>query len=125
VKTAVLLIDCDLGFVFWLGRTLDRGGYEAFPAKSVPDALKLITELNLTVGLVVLNYSLPGAENLITTLRQSQKYSKIILLVDDAAEQVQLDADAKYRKPDGVDENSKAELLQTIGRVLAHRARTG
>ena len=50
----VLVIDSDLGFVFWLGRGLDQAGYPSFPAKSVPNAKTLLNELKIAVDLGML-----------------------------------------------------------------------
>ena len=38
----ILIVDSDLGFVFWLGRALHDAGYEALPAKDVPEATAII-----------------------------------------------------------------------------------
>jgi len=122
LKTAVLLIDSDLGFVFWLGRQLDRAGYEAFPARSVPDARRLIAELHLSVGLVILSDSVSGAAGFISDLRHAQKCLKIILLAEDADEENRLGADAQCVKPDRIRENSIAEWLQITQKVLSRKA---
>lgn len=122
LKTAVLLIDSDLGFVFWLGRQLDRAGYEAFPARSVPDARKLIAELHLSVGLVILSDTVSGAADFISNLRHVQKCLKIILLVEDTDQKNRLGADAQCVKPDRIRENSIAEWLQIAQRVLSRKA---
>jgi len=122
LRTAILLVDSDLGFVFWLGRELDRAGYEAFPARSVPDALKLIAELHLSVGLVILSDSLPGAPKLISTLRQAQSHPKIILLVENAHEPHHVGVDAQCVRPGRICENSRAEWLQMTQRVLSRKA---
>jgi hypothetical protein len=34
----VLIIDNDLGFMFWLGQILSEAGYAVLPAKSAPEA---------------------------------------------------------------------------------------
>jgi len=116
------LIDSDLGFVFWLGRQLDRAGYEAFPARSVPDARRLIAELHLSVGLVILSDSVSGAAGFISDLRHAQKCLKIILLAEDADEENRLGADAQCVKPDRIRENSIAEWLQITQKVLSRKA---
>jgi len=122
MNSAILVVDCDLGFVFWLGHILDRAGYEAFPARSVPDALKLITELHLSVSLVVVNYSLPGVATLIATMRRAQKSLKIMALVEDASGPTPLAVDAQYCKPGVINEYStKAEILQIIRTLLSKR----
>ncbi|HEY2019235.1 MAG TPA: hypothetical protein VGH38_37265 [Bryobacteraceae bacterium] len=122
LKTAILLIDRDLGFMFWLGRELDKAGYEAFPAKSVPDALKLIAELHLSVGLVILSDSLPGAANFVSTLRHTQKRLRILSLVEDADEPNRLGADALQVRLDKIRENSRVEWLQLIQKILSPSA---
>src|SRR5579871_3913866 len=38
----VLIVDADLGFVFWLGRVLAEAGYDPLPAKSIHDAAQLL-----------------------------------------------------------------------------------
>src|SRR5260370_6183096 len=45
----VLIVDRELGFVFWLSQALDEAGYRAFPAKSIPDANNLLLELNIEI----------------------------------------------------------------------------
>lgn len=105
--------------MFWLGCVLGRAGYVAFPAKNVPDALKLIAELHLSVGLVILSESLPGATNFISTLRHIQKYLKVILLVEDADQPHRFGVDAQRVRPDSIRENSRSEWLQITQRILS------
>jgi hypothetical protein len=124
LKTAILLIDRDLGFVFWLGRELDKAGFETFPAKSVPDALKLIAEFHLSVGLVILSDSLPGAANFVSTLRHAQKHLRILSLVENANEPNRLGADALHVRLDKIRENSNAEWVELIQKILSPSAPT-
>jgi DNA-binding NtrC family response regulator len=126
MNPAILVVDCDLGFVFWLGQILDRAGYEAFPARSVPDALKLITELHLSVSLMIVDYSLSGAANLIATMRRAQKSLKIMALVEDDSGPTPPEADAQYRKPRKINEvPTEAEMLHIIRRLLSKREAMG
>ena len=67
----VLIIDHDLGFVFWLGQTLDAAGFAAVPARDVPNAVSIITEHHLAVEVVVLNAALANAVPLISALREA------------------------------------------------------
>ena len=120
VKTAILLVDSDLGFLFWLGRTLDMAGYEAFPARSIADAETLLSKLHLTVALLVLNFSLPGAATLVATLRGACKPLRVISLVGSGEEPPNgPGVDAVCQKPAVIDENAKAEWLETVRRVLS------
>jgi DNA-binding response OmpR family regulator len=116
---AILLIDTDLGFLFWLGRMLDKGGYKAFPAKSVPDAVALLADLHLTVNLVILNWSLPGAEGLVAAMRQAWENLKVISLATDERAPVAAGADAVCCKPVELYERSRTMWLQAVREVLS------
>ncbi len=115
---SLLLVDTDLGFLFWFGRSLDQAGYEAFPARSVPDAMTLLVELRLSVGLLILNCALPGAEDFVARMRHSRKNLKVISLV--GAEQLwhTPGVDAICPKPLEINDRSRVELLQIVHRVL-------
>lgn len=113
---AILLIDTDLGFLFWLGRALDQAGYESFPARGVPNAITLLAELQLTVSLLILNCSLPGAEDFIADMRRLQKL-KVISVVEYGQTPIP-GVDAVCCKPSEFSERSKAELVQLVQRVL-------
>lgn len=119
---AILLIDTDLGFLFWLGQALDRAGYEAFPARGIPDAIALLAELHLTVGSIILNFSLPGAEDFIAGLRHSQNHLKVISLVEYEQQFVPPGIDAVFCKPSEINERSKAELVQMVQKVVMFRS---
>jgi hypothetical protein len=116
---AILLIDSDLGFLFWLGHALDQAGYEAFPAKSVPDASTLVGELHRPVGLLILNCSSPAAEQFIATMRESNEFLKTICLDGEGHLSCISGIDAVCRKPVQFDEHSKAQWMHLVRTVLA------
>lgn len=120
MSTAILLIDTDLGFLFWLGSALDQGGYQAFPARSVPDAIQLLAELHLTVGAVILNCDLPGAEQLIVRMRHSRKNLKILAL-GEPGHPIPAGLDGLVPRPAQVTDESRAILLQRIRDFLSPR----
>src|SRR5579872_1797384 len=74
----VLIIDNDLGFVFWLGHVLDAASYLAFPARSVPDAVMLVMQLGLSVYILAINPALPGASDLIASVHRSQRDVRVV-----------------------------------------------
>lgn len=119
MDTSILLIDSDLGLLFWLGRVLDHAGYQAFPARSVPDAVALLRELHLTVGVLILNCSLPEAEDLVPTLRRSYRFLKVICLNGDRRHRCIGGTDAVCRKPAEFSEHSKAEWVRALRGVLS------
>lgn len=121
MNTAILLVDRDLGFLFWLGRLLDQAGYQAFPAKSAPDAVALTSQMQLNVTLLVLNCSLPGAEALVHRLREDHRHLKVIALATPGEEQPDLTfhVDAISYRPAEANEDAKTEWLQIVHWVLS------
>ena len=119
----VLIVDGDLGFVFWLGRALDEAGYQALPAKSIADATALLDELSIGIDLLIVNYSLPGAAAFSETLRQSQgRNLRVIALAEEWEESgaALASADVLGRKPgSGVGLASRMEWVETIQGVFA------
>jgi DNA-binding response OmpR family regulator len=79
----IIILDDDLAFVLWLGHTLVANGYSAFPATSVPEALRLIEELQgESVDLVIANPVLPGVSELLDGLRTWHVSPKVIAIED-------------------------------------------
>ena len=119
---AVLLVDSDLGFVFWLGQTLQQGGYLALPARNLLEAVKLIASLHFSVAVLIVDESLPDLPQFVSTIRLEHKGVKIILLIEGDDASLRLDVDARSRRPDPVDENSAQEWLRLIRRVLSPKS---
>jgi len=118
VEGAILLIDRDLGFLFWLGRVLDQGGFDAFPAKSIPDAEALIAEFQLSIGLLILNCALSGAQEFIANMRQGHKDLKAIALLSPGQlTVVPPNVDAVCHKPTEIHAASKIIWLETVRQV--------
>jgi DNA-binding response OmpR family regulator len=61
---AILIVDDDLGLVFWLGILLADSGHAALPAKDTRKAVQLLESFDLGVAALVINPVLPGAEGL-------------------------------------------------------------
>jgi DNA-binding response OmpR family regulator len=116
---AILLIDRDLGLLFWLGRVLDHAGYSAFPARSVPDAVALLDDLHLTIGMLILDCSLPGTEDLIHVLRQSTRLLKVVCLSGQGNHKCSAGIDAFCPKPVRWDDRSQAEWVRAVREAMA------
>lgn len=79
----ILIVDNDLGFVFWLCHVLDAAGYETVPATGVPEAVAALAELDMWVDVLVALRTLPGADAFAAELRSSQRGRlKAIALID-------------------------------------------
>lgn len=118
----MLLVDHDLGFVFWLGRLVDKIGYEAYPAKSVRDAFELISKLHLFISLVIVNQSMPEAAFLIRWLRGANKDLKVILTGENESPWLPWEADAQCAKSNRFGEGAEQEWDQLIRSVFLQSA---
>lgn len=116
----VLIVDRDLGFVFWLGQILDQAGYRALPARDSVDAVALQNELHLEIDLLILNPSLDGILEFAETVCLSQEHVKIMAIIGEQEEPIAaMMADASRRKPSFRDKPSKLEWLAAIDQVFA------
>jgi DNA-binding response OmpR family regulator len=120
VKT-VLIVDDDLGFAFWLGQTLDRAGYETWPARSVTAAKSLLAEVKLAVDLLVIPASLPRAPSFASQLLRAKSDFKVIAVYPEMGETVEVfpKASAVHRKPQTIDTAAKLEWVQLVKGVLS------
>ena len=76
----ILIVEDDLGFVFWLGSALVAAGYQPWPACSASDATKLIEKAGVRIDLLIADPSTPGISKLVGTLRRSKVHLKVIAL---------------------------------------------
>ena len=118
VKT-ILILDNDLGFLFWVGGLLHDAGHKPFPALSVSQAIELLGEFSLAIDLLVANLAVSGAGDLARNLRH-ESHVRIVAVLPPGAEPEQLppDADVAIRKPTEFDEHARSEWLDRIRRVL-------
>ena len=116
----VLIIDSDLGFVFWLGRILADAGCQPLPARDASEAGALLGQLNAEIDLLILNPSLTGADDFANALRRLRQNVKILAALSDAdqsAAQVQ-GADIIARKPVQLDGATCRQWVGMIKQVL-------
>ena len=115
----VLVVDSDVGFVFWLGQGLDQNRYAVVPAASVPNARTLLDELAITVDLAIINPALPDAADFVGTLRGCNPCLKVVLVTDPTAEPGQIPSfDLRCQKPKLIHDSAQQDLIAKIRRVL-------
>lgn len=78
----ILILDDDLGSAFWLGQLL-AGGCEVVPAKSVREAVTLISRFRLTIDLALVNPAIPGSSEFTRGLRKSQGRLRVANLISE------------------------------------------
>ena len=111
----ILIIETDLGFVFWLGQALDSYGYQATPAKNVPDATSLLGQSKTNIDLLIVNPSQEGIATFVKRLRRSQKNLKVIAVTADPHSPVLKGADATKSKASARDDISEwLELVRSV-----------
>jgi DNA-binding NtrC family response regulator len=114
----VLIIDEDIGLVWWLGEILIEAGYRPVPALNSQEALSLSKALKLVPDVVVINPELPGVSALLRTLSRSSS-PKIVLIQDPryiAASDIQ--AHAKLDRPSGWEPVSRPAWLRKMKGIL-------
>lgn len=118
----ILIVDRDLGFAFWLGKTLVDAGYQALPAKSVRAARELASRFVFDV--LVVNPALSGAAGFINNMRQSQGHLRVIGLKDEAKKASEAFGDVQVwaSKPKTVDENTGQEWVRLVRGARSARA---
>ena len=113
----VLIVENDLGFLFWLGGALNAGDYQSWPACGVSDANALVREGAVRIDLLIINPSLPGVSKLIALLRRSHAKLKVIAL--GAEGKIRLRGiNAWRRKPGPAGESAKQEWLEAVKNLV-------
>ena len=74
----VLIVDPDLGFVWWLGEILRNAGCAVVPALNCRQAITLMKELSLRLDLIFVDPTLLGVPSMIETLKSGQDRIKVV-----------------------------------------------
>lgn len=122
----ILILDEDLGFVFWLGQALTAASFKPLPAQNVSDAKRWLRRFKLIVDVLILDPAVPGAIEFAEWLRCQQGQLRVVAAVGERPEPsvVAKDVDALRKKPEVLDPAAEAQWLQVIRSVLAGNANT-
>jgi hypothetical protein len=80
VAQRVMIVDDDLGFVWWLGEIFSDAGCRALPALSCGDAVVLAKRLGFEPDLIILNPNLRGASKMLKNYVQTNPLLKIVTI---------------------------------------------
>ena len=121
-----LIVDDDLGFVWWLGERFHEVGYCPAPALNPRQAGSLLKELNLKITVVVVNPGLPGAQRLMKTLSRTQSPRVKIIIIRDPSvpTTAAVRAHAIVERPLSLEPTSRHEWLRKLRRILGHGDQT-
>jgi hypothetical protein len=93
------------------------------PARSVPDAAKLVVQLNLSVDVLVINLAVPGSVDFITASQRSNRDLRVIGVLNESVEVANIPrVNAIHFKGSVLDEEAKMDWLRCVQGVLV---RTG
>jgi DNA-binding NtrC family response regulator len=111
----VLILDDDLGFVWWLGEIFRELGYNAVPALSSSQALSMIKAWDLRVDLAVLNPDLPGISPMIKAIERAHLAPKIVMIGEPTRGAMgRLAIHGTLERPSGQEPTSRQEWLTKI-----------
>ena len=65
----ILIVDRDLGFLFWLGQLLAEAGYRVLPALTCAEAFSHIKTFGVTIDDVIVEQGLRGASEMVQSWR--------------------------------------------------------
>ena len=74
----VLIVNRDLGFVFWLGQLLAQSGCGSIPARNVRQAKLLLRQLDIRIDALVIDPMLGGAAGLQKSLMRANPRTHIV-----------------------------------------------
>lgn len=98
----VLIVDDDLGFLFWLAKALGNAGYNVVPAVSISKARSIVSDLALMPDLLIINPAVQASSELIRALKLESPGVRTVAAVEPQLPEARwagLDVDWWGRKP--------------------------
>jgi len=111
-----LIVDDDVGLLFWLGEIFGKAGWNTVPALNCRQALTLAAMWDSYIDLVLVNPALNGVNELIETLSRVHR-PKIVVLHDPDIEAV-IPADGELDRPDLATSVSRARWAERFRQLL-------
>jgi len=114
----VLIVDEDLGFVWWLGQLFSQAGCQVVPTLNSEQTVSLTRDLNLKADVIVVNPELTGISEMIRAL-SSAGHPKIVAIRNhDSGVRNGIHADATLERPSGWGPVSEKEWLGCVRRLV-------
>jgi len=124
----LLIVDNDVGFLWWLGELLTEAGYSAIPALNCNQAIAAIKKFALKVNLLLVNPALTGVVGFVRSLEASQTHLRIILIQESSSGASGLASpgfryDATLTRPSGWEPITRDDWLRKL-RTLVQQLET-
>jgi len=114
----VLIVDEDLGFVWWLGQIFSQAGCQVVPTLNAEQMVSLTRDLNLKVDLIVVNPELPGVPEMLQALTTARLPKIVAIRNHDAGIGCAIKADATLERPSGWGPVSEKEWLGCVRKLV-------
>ena len=111
-----MIIDDDVGLIFWFGDILGKAGWNIVPALNCRQAVALAVMWDSRIDLIVVNPALNGIAEMVLTLSRVH-WPKIVLIRDPGVEP-DISADATIDRPDVSTSFSRAESAEQVRKLL-------
>lgn len=115
-KPTALIVDDDVGLIFWLGEIFGKAGWNLVPAMNCRQAVSLAAMWDLYIDLIVVNPALSGVIDMVQTLNRVHR-PKIVIIRDPDVE-APIPADATLDRPDIETPESRAEWAERVRELL-------
>ena len=115
-KPTALIVDDDVGLIFWIGEIFGKAGWNLVPALNCRQAVSLAAMWDLYIDLVVVNPALSGVSEMVETL--SRVHRPKIVIIHDPDVEAAIPADATLDRPDIETPVSRAEWAERMRELL-------
>ena len=115
-KPTALIVDDDVGLIFWIGEIFGKAGWNLVPALNCRQAVSLAAMWDLYIDLVVVNPALSGVSEMVETL--SRVHRPKIVIIRDPDVEAGIPADATLDRPDVETPKSRAEWAERVRELL-------
>jgi len=112
----ILIVDRDLGFVFWLGQILDAAGSVAVPARGIAEAEEIVGMLRLPVDVLIAQPAEQGLRQFVDKLRFTSPDLQVVALASEEYPAVAVAPPGAVwkRKPRNRDEAARSDWADLI-----------
>jgi hypothetical protein len=111
-----LIVDDDLGLIFWFGEVFARAGWNIVPALNCRQAVALAVMWDLHIDLIVVNPALSGIEEMVQML--SRVHRPKVVIIRGPNVELGIPFDATIDRPDVSASFSRAEWAERVRKLL-------
>ena len=115
-KPTALIVDSDVGLMFWLVELFAKTGWNFVPALNCRQAVALAVLWDSHIDLIVVNPALKGIPEMVDDL--SRVHRPKVVLVGDLNVEPDIPADATIDRPEVSTSFSRAEWAERVRKLL-------